>query len=121
MISFNRKCLKSYIQANCADLNFALENVSRETTLWRKQERLFCCYFSCVQNNDSNPATWISTHKPDYLRQYVARNDLSCHFLSLMHKHTLSHMHTHKYYSSLSQKCLDCITSTESRLQSYSY
>lgn len=101
MISFNRKYLKSYIQANCADLNFALEDVSRETTLWRKQERFFfCCCFSCVQNNDNNPAMWISTYKPDYLGQYVSYNDLSCHFLSLIHKYTLSHMHIHKYYSS---------------------
>lgn len=94
IISFNRKYCKSYIQANCVDLNFALENVSRETVLWRKQEKIFCCYFFCIQNNDNNPDTWICTDKPDYLRQYVSCNDLSCNFLSHTQAHTLTHAHT---------------------------
>lgn len=115
MILCSRKCcLKSYIQANCVNLNFALENVSRETALKSKKD-FFVAIFLQVENNDNNPATWINTHKPDYLRQYVSCNDLSCNFLSLTHKHTVSHMHTHKYYSSalISKIFGYCITSTE--------
>lgn len=100
-----------------------LKMVDRETALWRKQERFFCCYFLYVQNNVNYPATWTHTHKPDYLSYYVSCNDLSCNFLSLSHKHTHSYVHAHKYYSSavIWEIFGFCFTNTENRLQSYCY
>lgn len=66
-----------------------LKTVNWNTTLWKKQERSFCCYFIYIQNNASNQGTWMPTQ--------MTTPAIMCHVMIYLVISTLLHTSTHTH------------------------